>query len=259
MILISYIFSTSLAVIAGFSLLSLLRWPGIAARSLGEQYALSYLVGIMLIGVEMSLLDCFGIPVRQGTIVWLQLIPLLVYCLQCVYQKTIPLASLPGAVKNAFSGMRFSCSWWQWLLIFLIATKILYVFGMNVADLQRSDDSFTVLLSLAKHTYYHQGSAGFAVHQPHIPGFIMAWFGMGIGEWNEYNLNLIYFNFYVALLVLFYANLAAHIGKSGALIGVYILSSFPLLLNHSVMTGYADMIIAIFVCFRCCYAYRYCV
>ncbi len=85
----------------------------------------------------------------------------------------------------------------------------------------------------------------------------MSWFGMALGKWNEYGLNLAYFNYYLVLLSLFYVNLYLKTGKMIGLICTYILSAFPLLLNHSVMAGYADLPMALFIFLTGIYAYRY--
>ena len=130
---------------------------------------------------------------------------------------------------------------------------------MNLTEIRRTDDAFTWQLSLAKHTYYEESHVGFEMIRsyPSTPGLTLVWFSMVRGEWSEFAVNLCYFNYLAVLLLLFYANLRDQVGVSAAMIGTYLLSVPPVLLNHSILTGYADLPLAIFLCFAGTYAFRY--
>ncbi len=254
MITLGYILATAVAVATGFCLLALLRWPGLSTRPIYEQLALSYLVGLPTIALETYMLGYLGVRASLLTLLPLQLVPigLLLVCRM-------------RSKDRAFFRMNMTMSdlfrrpWWQWLLIVLIVSKLTYVATMNATSLARSSDAFKCALGLAKATYETGNHLYFTMpgNYPKLPGLMIHWFGAWHHEWNELAINGSHFNYYLALLLLFYANLRVRIGVSGSVVGVYLLSMFPILLAHAVMVGYVDLPMAIYVSFAGIYAYRY--
>lgn len=254
MTVVTHILATLVALAVGFSLLSWLRWPGMTSRSLFEQLGLSYIVGLWLITLEIFVFGHIGVPASLTTLLLAQLAPAALLAARFVVWKGRPL-------------FRANIDWrglwrrrgWQWLLIVLIASKLIYVGAMNLSELRRTDDAFTWAISLAKHTYFEQNHTGFtmAYSYPKFPGLALSWFEMCRGQWNEFALNLPYLNYVFFFLLLFYANLRRHTSRSAALIGAYIATAFPLVLNHAVLVGYNDMILGFMLCFTGAYAYRY--
>ncbi len=246
--------ATGVATISGFCLLSLLRWPGMITRVVYEQAALSYLVGLAVIGFETLVLGYLGIAASLSTLLLLQIVPLVIFLV--VFKRR--------AGRILFkTNMNLESLWshrpWQWLLIALIASKLVYIATINLASLHRSDDAFQWAIGLAKATYYAQSHAGYAMHfdYPKLPGLQLHWFGVWFRDWNEFGINLSHFNYFLALLLLFYANLRASVGKSASILGVYLLSTLPVLVAHSVIVGHVDLLMGIYLSFAGIYAYRY--
>ena len=254
MIMLGYLLATAVAVATGFCLLSLLRWPGVSTRPIYEQLALGYLVGIAVIGIETLLLGYLRVPATLWGLLMLQLVPagLFLITVRCSPGRTF-------FKTNMKLGLLCHRDAWQWFLILLIACKLLYVAAMNLTSLYRSDDAFFFALGVAKATYYDQSHVNYVMRYgyPKVPGLVLHWFAVWQREWNEVAVNLAYFNYYLALLILFYENLRVRIGRAGGVVGVYLLSTFPILITHSVMIGYADLPMGIYLSFAGIYAYRY--
>jgi hypothetical protein len=254
MIVLHHLLATFVAALSGYCLLSVLRWPGLGSRSPGEQAGLSYLVGLLLIAGEIVLLEGLGLPVTFRTLLLLQLAPLSLPVLRFALSR--------GRWRPGFHrapGWPLVKRWWAWILVTLLASKLLYVFVMNLTEWLRVSDAIMVSLGLAKHVFYEQTSAGYRLlpGYPRIPGLILSWFALAQGSWREAGVNLAHFNYYAVFLLLFYANLRRCVGTAEALIGAYLLSAFPLILNHAVLVGYADLALAIFLTFAGVYATRY--
>ena len=252
MIFLSYIIATAVPVITGYNLLFSFKGTAILSRPLLERVSLCYLIGLVTICAEMGLFPYLNVPITLLNILLLQLFTCLIPVIRHLTQKKRTTLIVSGNIREHMPDQ-----WWQWILIVLILSKITYVFLMDSCGVLRSDDAFTVLLPLAKHTCYAHTWTDYPLIQPILPALVISWFGMVLGKWNEYGLNLAYFNYYLVFLSLFYANLYQKTGKTIALVSTYILSAFPLLLNHSVMAGYADLPMALFICFTGVYAYRY--
>ncbi|MFQ5458786.1 MAG: hypothetical protein ACE5FC_10115, partial [Myxococcota bacterium] len=238
MTLFHHLFATAIPVLAGFGCLSLLGRPGIDHRPAGEQLGLSYLAGIVIIAVEMWVLGRLGIALSLSTLLLLQAVPAAILGARLYRRRgrapaggsIVPHPSLPD-------------TGWQWLLVALIGSKLVYVLVVNMNELFRPNDAFKGALALARYTFLEGQYAGFALPAgyPAFPGLVLAWFGIAGGGWNEFAVNLAHFNYYGALLLLFHANLRACTGKSAALTGAYLLSAFPLVLMHAALAGYADL------------------
>jgi hypothetical protein len=254
MIVLHHFMATSVAALSGFCVISMLRWPGLGSRSLGEQAGLSYLVGIILIAGEMAMLDSLGVPVNYRLLLLLQLVPVSLPVLRFALSR--------GRWRPGFHrvpGWPLVKRWWAWFLVVLIASKLLYVFVMNLTEWLRVSDAIMVCLGLAKHVFYEQTSAGYRLlpGYPRTPGLILAWFALAQKGWTEAGVNLAHFNYYAVFLLLFHANLRRCVGRAEALIGAYVLSAFPLILNHAILVGYVDLPMAIFLTFVGVYATRY--
>ncbi len=254
MTLLAHLLATAWTTLSGLGLVSLLRRPGMDARSPGERIALGYLAGILFTGLGMLLLAAAGLRVTPAA-VWLLQAPAVALFLHDRIRRrraavTPPSPPRPEARRRAP---------WEWILLALIFAKLAWVLSMNLTDLFRTDDAFKCALGLARHTYDWGTPAGYPLPPgyPMVPGLVLAWFGMCGGRWDEFGVNLAHWNYYAALLLLFHENLRARVGAQAALVGTYLLSGFPLLLVHAVSAGYADLPLAIFVCFTGAYAYRY--
>lgn len=253
MTVIGHIFATAVAALTGFGWLSLLRRPGLGARTIYEVAGLSVLVGMMILAIEIHLLGRLGIPLSLGAMLALQVPPLALAAARLTVWKTPPALRLNARLAT-FGALR----WWEWALLALIVSKIVYVYAMNLTELRRTDDAFTWALSLAKHTYYEGSHAEFVMgrNYPKFPGLMMVWSALARGTWDEFAINLTYFNLFAGFLVLFYANVRARASRGVALASTYLLSGLPLLVNHAVLVGYADLPLAIYLCFAGVYAYR---
>jgi len=254
MTLLHHLLATAVPLVSGFGFLSLLGRPGIGLRRVGEQVGLSYLAGMVIIASEMWVLGRLGVTLSLFTILLLQCVPLALLGVRLVRRRSsglFPASLLPRVVLPKKG--------WQWLLVALIASKLLYVLVMNLNGLLRPNDAFRVALVLARYTFFEGNYTGFALPEgyPALPGLMLAWFGLAGKGWNEFAINLAHFNYYAVFLLLFHANLRACAGVSGGLIGAYLLSAFPLVLVHAALVGYADLPMAIFLTFSLAYAYRY--
>ena len=248
MTLLTHLLLTAVTTLAGLGLLSLLRRPGMDGRRPGERIALGFLVGILFVGLGIQVLSAAGARI-SATILWLLQAPAVaLFVLDRIRHRRGP--TMPAARRRAP---------WEWILLALIASKLAWVLSMDLTDLFRTDDAFRCALGLARHVHDAGTPAGYSLPPgyPGLPGLVLAWFGMGGGRWDEFGVNLAHWNYYAALLLLFHENLRARAGDRAALIGTYLLSGFPLLLVHAVSAGYADLPLAIFVCFSGAYAYRY--
>ncbi|MDP3938061.1 MAG: hypothetical protein Q8R92_07980, partial [Deltaproteobacteria bacterium] len=138
-------------------------------------------------------------------------------------------------------------------------SKLVYVLVMNLSELIRGADAFRVSLVLAKTMYFDGSRAGFALPQgyPPAPGLVLAWFEMLHGRWNEYAVSLAQWNYYAAMLLLFHAGLRRLVSRSLSLVGVYLLSAFPLFLTHAALAGYADLPMALYLTAAGIFLHRY--
>ena len=256
MIILGHIFATLVPAAAGFCLLGLLRWPGTARRSWGEQIGLSYLAGLLLIAIEINSLGLLGVPLSLGALLTAQLVPigLFVWRLAAATNRPYRLPRFNPEWQRSLPS-----SWWKWLLGALIALQVGYVLSMNLTEIRRTDDAFTWQLSLGKHTYFERSHVGYEMQRdyPRTPGLAVAWFAIAQGAWDEFAINLCFFNYFSVFLLLFYAHLRDAAGAAVALIGTYLLSTQPLLVNHAILIGYADLPLAIFLFLTGAHAYRY--
>ena len=253
-----HIFATVVPTVAGFCLLGLLRWPGLGGqRSWPEQIGLSYLFGLFLIAIEINLFGLLGLPLSLAALLVAQLVPTGLFGLRLATSN--PRLSYQRPRLTSVRWLQFSDSWWKWILAALICLKLVYVLSMNLTELRRTDDAFTWQLSLSKHTYFESDHSGFVMERgyPKTPGLALTWFALAHGSWNEFAVNLCFFNYFAVLLLLFYANLRALVGTNAALCGTYLLSAQPLLANHAILIGYADLPLAVFLCLTGVYAFRF--
>lgn len=255
MTLLLHAAATFLVLLTGFALLTALRRPGAAAPGWGEAAALSYLLGAMAIAVSMELLDRLSIPVRPLGLLVLPGAPTAMLLARGFLRRR-EIAFFPaGRPLDAFRGRRP----WEWLLMALLASKLLYVLAMNLAELLRANDAFKVSLAVARTVYFEGSRADLALPggYPPFPGLILGWFELLHPTWDEFALNLAHWNYYAALLLLVYAGLRRYTGRSIALAGAYALSALPLLLTHAALSGYADLPVAIYLAAACIYTHRY--
>ena len=255
--LLGHIVATLVPAVSGFCLLGMLRWPGTAHRAWAEQIGLSYLTGLLLIGIEMNICGLVGIPVSLGAILGLQLVPVGLFVRRlATATPRLPYAA-PRFDRACLRPLR--ASWWKWILAVLIALELGYVLSMNLTEIRRTDDAFTWQLSLSQHTYHERSHVDFEMlrEYPKLPGLVLAWFAVARGGWDEFAINLCFFNYCAVLLLLFHANLRAAAGATVALLGTYLLSAQPLLVNHAVLIGYADLPLALLLFLAGAYAYRF--
>ncbi len=255
MTLLVHLLATAATTLSGLGLLSILRWPGVGARSPGERIALGYFAGMIYVGLGSLLLASAGVRITTASL-WLLQAPALALLLRDRNRRRAR-GKAPGSVP-AREGRRRAG--WEWVLLALIGAKLAWVLAMDLTDLFRTEDAFQCSLGLARHLHDRGTPADYGLlppGYPRIPGVLLAWFGMCGGVWNEFGVNLAHWNYYAAFLLLFHENLRALAGRRPALVGTYLLSGFPLLLVHAVSAGYADLPLAIFVCFAGAYAYRY--
>jgi len=258
MTLFFHLLATAVTILSGLGLLSLLRRPGIRARALSERIGLGYLVGIVFVACEILLLGKVGARVSPAMLYVLQVPAVALFAIDRAKRRGRPVGS-PAAPAVTREPGRLRRAGWAWIVLALIGTKLAWVLSMNLTDLLRTDDAFRCALGLARHVRDAGTIAGFDLPPgyPRLPGLILAWFGMSGGGWNEFAVNLAHWNYYAVFLLLFHANLRARTGAAESLLGTYLLSGFPLLLVHAVMVGYADLPMAIFVCFAGTYTYRF--
>jgi len=254
MTFLSHILGTTMATLSGFCLAMFFRRPFPGNRSCFEVTALSYIIGVWMIAVEIFIFGHLGIPATLPWLLTAQTIIIILFILRISFSKNWHVTK-PRISLNAIKRIR----WWQWVLILLIASKLLYVVSMNLTEIRRTDDAFTYSLSVTKHTYFEENHTNFDMHRnyPKTPGLLMVWFAMIRGSWDEFSINLPYFNYFLVFLLLFYANIRKRLESNASLIGTYLLSAFPILLSHSVMVGYADLPMALFLFLSGVYAWNF--
>lgn len=255
MILIHHLAATILVIGLGLSLLSVLRRPGIETMGWGEFLAVSYLLGVMAMAGSMELLDRLSVPVRPLALLLFPGIPAVLLLGRRVRESRAAGLFPAAGPLDAFRERRG----WEWLLIVLIAAKLAYVLTMNLAGLLRSSDAYVLTLPVAKAIHYFGSRSAIALPSgyPPFPGLILGWFGLLHRRWDEFAINLAYWNYYAALLCLFHAGLRRYAGRGLALAGTYLLSSLPLLLAHAVLIGYADLPMAVYLTAFGIYVHRY--
>ncbi|MBW1846855.1 MAG: hypothetical protein JRJ27_06870 [Deltaproteobacteria bacterium] len=254
MIFLSHILGTGIATVSGFCLVMIFRRPFPDKRSWFEVTALSYIIGVWLIAVEIFIFGYLNIPATLPCLLTAQAILIILFIIRTLYAKNWPVIK-PRISLNTIKRI----PWWQWIMIVLILSKLIYVVSMNLTEIRRTDDAFTYALSVAKHTYFEENHTSFEMHRnyPKTPGLLMVWFALIRGSWNEFSINLPYFNYLFVFLLLFYANLRKRLENNVSLIGVYLLSTFPILLSHSVLVGYADLPMALFLFLSGVYAWNF--
>jgi ABC-type multidrug transport system fused ATPase/permease subunit len=254
MIFLSHIVATGIAMLSGFCLIHIFRRSDPGNHSWFEVTALSYIIGAWAIAVEIFILGYINIPATLPWLITAQAVFIILFVIKNLHAKNWPVIK-PFILLNNVKRIQ----WWQWVLIVLIVSKLIYVFSMNLTEIRRTDDAFTYALSVAKHTYFAENHTSFDMHRnyPKIPGLLMVWFAMVRGSWNEFSINLPYFNYFFVFLILFYANLRKRLENNASLIGTYLLSTFPILLSHSVLIGYADLPMALFLFLCGVYTWNY--
>jgi hypothetical protein len=253
--ILAHVLATLFVVAVGGGLLACLPRPD-GPRHWAERLGTAYLLGAMLLSVELLAMGRFG---HVGVATTLAAnVPLALAALWRLGRaRAAGQASLLGPPPLATSRERWA--WWHWALAAGVGVKLAWVAVMNLSELRRTDDAFAYALALARHVFAERSCADFAMARdyPKCPGLLIVYFMLARGEWNEWTINLAYGNWLVALLAAFYGNLRASLPRGMALAATYALTAMPLFLNHAVMAGYADLPMAACLTLAGVYAYRW--
>ena len=246
--LLTHLFATGLAWIAGRSLLDLVRPGVLRGRGRIERGVLAYVAGLTLVSLELLLLGAVGLASPWAlTVLQLPLVAL----------GLARRRSAPPAGADTVSGS--ALAWWEWVLVVAIASKFAFLFVMNLSELFRTDDAYKVWLLFAKQTHFEGDHFAREMTRgyPKLPALMLAYFTTMRGPWDEFAANLPYLNYVLAIAGLFYTACRWRLSRGASLAATYALTAFPLLLTHAILVGLADLPMTLALLGSAAYLYRY--
>ena len=241
--IIGLILSFLLAIAVGWNILFFIIRRDLSFP-LAEKIALSYVIGLGALTVQMFLYSLTGIRFSVISL----LIPHI--CLAVVgvfaFAKTPPTGSKPAETKNGTFDI---------LLLAGILFQVFHAFFKALIKPMHSFDSIgnfafkAKMLFMEGHVPYELFlNRSIDIQQADFPLFIPlseTWVYMFLGKWNDLLVKTLFPMFFVALLVIFYFVLKRIIGKRLALVSTFFLVTIPHFLNYATI-GYADFALLMF-------------
>jgi hypothetical protein len=250
--LLAYLLSTGLTLMLGGTLMAACGpRAGRSGRSLFERVGLAFFLGLFAVCALFYLYGAVDLPLRLGP---------LAGAAAALAAAAALVAWLRGW-RPAWHRPRWrAMAWGEWLLAALILSKVLYVGVSSVCQLRRTDDAFTLSLSLCRHIYDLAETRSFisrltGIGYPKLPAFAMAWQSLAHRPWYEYAPNLAYLNWYAFYLCLLYGLARSMAGRFVALALTYVVGALPLVLNHATVIGYSDLPLGMVASLAMLYAY----
>lgn len=150
------------------------------------------------------------------------------------------------------------CASKELLIVSLILTQIIFIFGNALARPTAAYDSMAMWSLKAKILFYENkvdfnhennflylGGANHRNYPWHIP-LLQFWLHVNLGEYNDLKTNFIFVFYFLSILILIYYFLLNFIGRYKSLIFTFFLSSMPLIFYHG-FNAYADLVLAFYI------------
>jgi hypothetical protein len=131
-----------------------------------------------------------------------------------------------------------SKSFWFYLILFLIAIKVLFVFWSALLKPMIGPDIIKCYALSVKHAFLSKVPL-YPGNKPPLPFLAESWPVISVGGWIDTLLPLLYPFMYLSLLVIFYSSLKRYFSELYALFFTFLLASIPFLLLHA-GTAYVD-------------------
>ena len=212
--------------------------------SLMERLALSYIIGLGCLTLEMFLFSILNIKFSLYVLLlpWLFIFIANIF----IFRKTVPIGKPQAKLKNKIFDIA---------LMMGIAFQILHAF---FKALIKPMDSFDYIANFAfkAKLFFMKGYIPYelflnkSIDIQHVdyPLFIPlseTWVYMCLGSWNDLLVKTLFPMFFLALLFIFYFALKRLIGKRLSLVSTFLLATIPHFLNYAAI-GYADFALAMF-------------
>ncbi len=212
--------------------------------SLPEKMALSYIIGLAALTLQMFFYSLLGIKFSIFSLL-LPYIPISILN-GFVFLKTVPTGAKFPKTKNKAFDIALLCG---------ILFQAFHVFFKALIKPMDSFDSIGNFAFKAK-MFFMEGYIPYKlfldksidIGHPDYPLFIPlseTWSYMFLGKWNDLLVKAMFPLFFLALLVIFYSALRRIIGKRFSLIATFFLATIPHLLNYATI-GYADFALTMF-------------
>ncbi|PIS29971.1 hypothetical protein COT42_03765 [Candidatus Saganbacteria bacterium CG08_land_8_20_14_0_20_45_16] len=249
----------------GFGFISLIFRNNRSQISALEVWGLSWGIGLGLLGLEMFIIALLNIPLTFLTI----LIPTAIILM--ALGAGLFITRTPGAkllelkdVARLIAEFRATLFWpkvFTAVLFSLISLTVLYVFFdalvkpiLNFDDLWRQGCIAKIIFVTGQ--VITPQTLDLAGPHPFLNPLSQAWIYLGLGAWNDPLGKVIFALCFLALILIFYANLRKDMSRRLSLIFVYLLTSFPLIIYHA-GTAYSDFLQTFYYTAGVIYLYRW--
>lgn len=244
---IKLVFALLFPAIFGFVIVSSFKTEK-SALSDGEKLALSFLVGIGALSLEMLLLGVLRIKLILPNILAGAAIIMVLPLYLSIKNKSFSLD-----IKSWIKFERLK--WYELLPLMLILTRTAFVLFEDLVKPVVSVDAFANWSFRAKVFFFDSGLllnpkssyflGGGAVFYPLNIPLAETWIFNVLGYWNDELIKIIFALFFAALLILFYGAAKRASSRPIALFSTYLLSTLPFLVHHATIE-YADFPLCVY-------------
>lgn len=244
MLFINALIVILIPLLLGLFVLSLLIGKTATKSSGPEKLALSFPLGLGITTLIMFIYGTFGIPLTfitvAGTILGLTIVTA-IYAFKtgsfCLKKEQFTLK--PDEFKPI-----------EWLMVFLIGLKILYVYFIAIVKPMVDIDGFQQYTIVAKAIFFDRTFTlpylnQFYGDKPLLPFLAQGWALLGLGTPNDALLKIIFPTLFLCFLIIFYSILKRNFKRLYALLFTFMLSTLPFIVYH-VTTAYADCVITFY-------------
>ena len=212
--------------------------------SLFEKAALSYIIGLGVITLQMFFYSLFNI---RFSLYPLLLPHILIFLVNgFIFANTLPVGNKPAKTKSGTFDI---------LLLAGIVFQVFYAFFKALIKPEDSFDSVGNFAFKAK-MFFIKGCIPYElfadksidIAHPDYPLFLplsQTWVYMFLGRWNDLLVKALFPMFFISFLVIFYFALKRLLGRQLALVCTFFIATVPHFLNYATI-GYADFALAMF-------------
>ncbi|MDD4179990.1 MAG: hypothetical protein PHH14_08145 [Candidatus Margulisbacteria bacterium] len=231
-----------------------------------ERLALSWGIGLGLLGIEMFTLSLIGLPLNPAVV----LTPISAFILGLMIYliiNKIKLFDLPQLIHLVKKGQRVGfrkiplIRAMEYLLILMITLTVAYVFFdalvkpiVDFDDLWRQGCIAKIIFVTGK--VLTEQTLELAGPHPFLNPLSQAWVYMMLDVWNDALGKIVFAACFVSLIALFYVNLRKETARIYALFFTYFLTAFPLIVYHA-GTAYSDLMQTFYYSIGAIYLYRW--